>query len=161
MSLDLSQLSVLHVEDDYWVCQTVREFLPAFGVVDIGAVRDGYAGYDALRDFAADIFITDWVMAPMDGYEFTQMVRCAPDSPNPFVPIIMMTSRNLRDEVERARDICVTEYLVKPITAEGLRSKIVSVIESPREFIRGPHYFGPDRRRTHGLYGGADRRKVA
>ena len=68
-------------------------------------MRDGYAGYDALRDFAADIVITDWVMAPMDGYEFTQMVRCAPDSPNPFVPIIMMTSRNLRDEVERARDI--------------------------------------------------------
>ena len=124
-------------------------------------MRDGYAGYDALRDFAADIVITDWVMAPIDGYEFTQMVRCAPDSPNPFVPIIMMTGRNLRDEVERARDIGVTEYLVKPITAEGLCSKIVSVIENPRECIRGPHYFGPDRRQTHGLYGSADRRKVA
>lgn len=71
MSLDLSQLSVLHVEDDSWICQTVREFLRAFGVVDIRAVRDGYAGYDALRDFAADIVITDWVMSPMDGYEFT------------------------------------------------------------------------------------------
>ena len=149
------------VEDDPSIRLLLRDMLSVFGVEKIVTVSDGTKAFPELRQFPADIVITNWVMEPLDGLEFTRIIRNQPDSPNPFVPIIMMTSRNLRDEVERARDIGVTKYLVKPITAEGLRSKIVSVIENPREFIRGPHYIGPDRRRTHGLYGGADRRKVA
>lgn len=161
MSIDLSHLSILHVEDDVWICKVVREYLGAFGVVDIHAVRDGFAAYDALRDFAADIVITDCVMAPMDGFEFTQMVRSAPDSPNPFVPIIMLTSLNTADQVTRARDAGVTEYLVKPITALNLRRKIISVVENPRAFVRCPHYFGPDRRRAEKPVDGTDRRHAA
>lgn len=161
MRIDLSQLNILHVEDDGWICKVVREYLGAFGVTEILSVRDGFAAYDALREYAADIVITDWVMAPMDGFEFTQMVRSAPDSPNPFVPIIMLTSRNTADRVERARDAGVTEYLVKPITALNLRRKIISVVENPREFIRVPRYTGPDRRRAKQPVDGADRRRAA
>jgi CheY-like chemotaxis protein len=161
MSIDLSQLNILHVEDDGWICKVVREYLAAFGIVNIHAVRDGFAAYDALRDFAADIVITDWIMAPMDGFEFTQMVRSAPNSPNPFVPIIMLTSLNTTEQVTRARDAGVTEYLVKPITALNLRRKIISIVENPRAFVKCPHYIGPDRRRMAHPVDGTDRRRAA
>ena len=161
MPVDLSPLRILHVDDDSWTCNIVREFLNAFGIVDIRAVRDGHEAYAELAEFDADIVITGWVMAPIDGYEFAQMLRWAPDSPNPFVPIIMLTSRNTVDQVERARDVGISEYLIKPFTASGLRQKILSIVETPRRFVRAPQYFGPDRRRVDIPKFGAERRLAA
>jgi hypothetical protein len=51
--------------------------------------------------------------------------------------------------VEAARDAGVTEFLVKPITAHSLFSRIAEIIERPRAFVRCEGYFGPDRRRKN------------
>jgi DNA-binding response OmpR family regulator len=98
-------------------------------------------------------------MEPLDGIDFTRMVRTAPDSPNPFVPIIMLTSQGAYDRVQLARDIGVTEFLIKPVTANALYSRIGNVIQKPRQFVRVSEYFGPDRRRTIKDFRGEDRRE--
>ena len=59
-------------------------------------------------------------MKPMDGLEFTRRVRNDEHSPNPFVPIIMITGHTEKYRVEAARDAGVTEFLAKPITAQNL-----------------------------------------
>jgi DNA-binding response OmpR family regulator len=102
--------------------------------------------------------ITDWIMEPLDGIDFTQMVRSASDSPNPFVPIVMLTSNTSRDRVQEARDVGVTEFLAKPLTAKSLYNRLVMIIENPRQFIRTAIYFGPDRRRAVRKYQGVGRR---
>ncbi|MDA0664423.1 MAG: response regulator, partial [Proteobacteria bacterium] len=94
----------------------------------------------------------------LDGIDFTRMVRSAADSPNPFVPIIMLTSHTARTRVMEARDVGVTEFLAKPITANGLYTRIATIIEHPRQFVRKSVYFGPDRRRTIKDFMGMDRR---
>ena len=86
------------------------------------------------------------------------MVRTAPDSPNPFVPIIMLTAHSSLERVIQARDSGVNEFLTKPVTASGLYSRISTVIESPRQFVRASEYFGPDRRRTVKEFMGLERR---
>ena len=58
-------------------------------------------------------------MEPLDGLEFTRIVRNQPDSPNPFVPIIMLTSQGAFDMVQEARENGVTEVLVKPVKGAG------------------------------------------
>lgn len=45
-----------------------------------------------------------------------------------------------------ARDAGVNEFVVKPISAKSLFTRIQTVIEGPRPFVRPKHYFGPDRR---------------
>ena len=120
--------------------------------------KEGSKAYAELRHFPADIVITDWEMEPLDGIDFTRMVRTAPDSPNPFVPIIMLTAHSSMERVIQARDSGVNEFLTKPVTARGLYTRISTVIESPRQFVRASEYFGPDRRRTVKEFMGLERR---
>lgn len=158
MAYDLKRLNVLIIEDDPSMRSLLGDLLNAIGIKKIETAADGSAGYTALRHFPADIVITDWIMEPLDGVEFTKMVRTAPDSPNPFIPIIMLTSRNEMKDVVEARDSGVTEYLIKPVTANSLYSRIVMAIEQPRQFLRVSEYFGPDRRRTIKDFMGEDKR---
>ena len=82
-------------------------------------------------------------MKPMDGLEFTRDVRTRRDSPNPFVPIIMITGHTEKHRVEAARDAGVTEFLAKPITAQSLFSRIAEIVERPRAFVRCDSLFRP------------------
>jgi DNA-binding transcriptional ArsR family regulator len=49
--------------------------------------------------------------------------------------------------VAEARDVGVTEFLSKPVTARGVIERITRVVEHPRPFVKTTSYFGPDRRR--------------
>ena len=158
MAYDLERLNILLIEDDASMRALVRDILYTFGITNIQTAQDGSKAYAELRHFPADIVITDWVMEPLDGIDFTRMVRTAPDSPNPFVPIIMLTAHTSLRRVIEARDSGVTEFLAKPVTAKGLYSRMVSVIENPRQFVRASEYFGPDRRRSVKDFMGMDRR---
>ncbi len=136
----------------------IRDILYSFGISNIQTAPEGSKAYAELRHFPADIVLTDWEMDPLDGIDFTRMVRTSPDSPNPFVPIIMLTAHSSLERVIEARDVGVTEFLAKPVTARELYSRLVTVIEKPRQFVRASEYFGPDRRRTVKDFMGEERR---
>jgi DNA-binding response OmpR family regulator len=74
-------------------------------------------------------------------------VRKSAASPNPYVPIIMVTGHTEKHRIEAARDAGVTEVLAKPITAGNLIQRITEIVNRPRGFVRSGEYFGPDRRR--------------
>ncbi len=147
MSSDLSALRVLLVDDNKNMRAIVEAVLKSLGVRHMKHCRDGSEALDALRDFQADLAIVDFQMFPMDGVEFTRLVRQSPDSRNPYLPIIMCTGHAEEARVHEARDAGVTEFLVKPITAGSVISRVNAVIYKPRPFVRTEDYFGPDRRR--------------
>ena len=98
---------------------------------------------------------------PIDGVEFTRLLRNAPDSANPYLPVVMITGHSERSRVTQARDSGVNEFVVKPLTARALLGRLDSVIMRPRPFIRCKSYFGPDRRRkSDDAYGGPYRRNT-
>ncbi|MGY8961106.1 MAG: response regulator [Alphaproteobacteria bacterium] len=158
MAYNLELLNVLLVEDDQAMRALVCDILLAFHIQNVATATDGSRAYAELLHFPADFVITDWSMEPLDGIEFTKMVRTAPDSPNPFVPVIMLTAHTQRQRIMEARDCGVTEFLAKPVTVNSLYTRIVGIIEDPRPFVRTPSYFGPDRRRVSREFMGADRR---
>ena len=87
------------------------------------------------------------------------MVRTSPNSPNPFVPIIMLTGYTHVDHVRQARDAGVNEFLAKPVSVKAILTRLISVIEHPRPFVRTKYYFGPcRRRRVDDEYQGPERR---
>jgi CheY-like chemotaxis protein len=130
------------------------------GIRDVTEAAHGGSGLEVLRQRRADLVLSDMAMSPMDGLEFTRRVRNDEQSPNPFVPIIMITGHTERHRVEAARDAGVTEFLAKPITAHNLFSRIAKIVEQPRAFVRCDSYFGPDRRRRQiEDYAGPWRRK--
>ena len=140
-------LKALIVEDNAHMRALLRALLNSVGVMDIAEATNGRTAIDALRERRSDLVLSDMAMQPMDGIEFTRHVRNDERSPNPFVPIIMITGHTEKHRVELARDAGVTEFLAKPITAHNLFSRIAEIVERPRAFVRCGDYFGPDRRR--------------
>ena len=132
----------------------------AFGVLNIRSFPNGQSAYSALAGAEVDLVVVDWMMEPMNGIEFTEKVRLDADSPNPFLPIIMLTGYTDRLRVFRARDAGVTEFIAKPISPKSLYSRVSAVIDRPRPFVRAEDYFGPDRRRRVVEFRGADRRST-
>lgn len=158
MGYNLSKLRVLIVDDSKNMRMLVKTILNALGVQTVREAADGQTAMQELRAGPIDVAIVDWVMEPMDGLEFVRQVRTAEDSPNTFLPIIMMTGHTEKNRIFKARDSGVTEFLAKPITAKMLLLRLTNIIENPRPFVRAKGYFGPDRRRRSEDYGGPERR---
>jgi len=143
----LENLKALIVEDNSHMRALLRALLNSAGIKDIAEASNGQAAIELLRERKSDLVLTDLAMKPMNGIEFTRHVRNSEMSPNPFVPIIMITGHTEKYRVEEARDVGVTEFLAKPITAHNLFTRIAEIVERPRAFVRCNDYFGPDRRR--------------
>lgn len=146
MSVGLESLRVLLVDDNPHMRAIVGTILKGVGVRDLREAQDGADGLQTLRSWPADLAIVDFQMEPLDGVQFTRLVRNSPDSVNPFLPIIMMTGFADRNRVCEARDAGVTEMIAKPLTARAIMARIDAVIQRPRDFVRTPDYFGPLRR---------------
>lgn len=144
----LSALQVLLVDDNPHMRTIASAVLKSAGIRKVMEAADGGGALEMLRQHAFDLAIVDYKMFPLDGVEFTRLVRNSPDSVNPFLPIIMMTGHSGKERVYAARDAGVTEFLVKPITAKAVLDRIQSVIFKPRPFVKTEGYFGPDRRRV-------------
>jgi len=147
MSSGLESLHVLLADDNPHMRAIVAAVLHGVGLTQVRECGDGAEALKVLREWPADMAIVDFQMSPMDGVAFTRKVRNAPDSPNPYLPIVMMTGHSERSRVFEARDAGVTEFVAKPVTAKAVLDRIHAVIYRPRPFVRTPDYFGPDRRR--------------
>ncbi|MEO6338556.1 MAG: response regulator [Caulobacteraceae bacterium] len=144
---DLSSVRVLLVDDNQHMRAIVMAVLQGVGLTQVREARDGSDALESLRDWPADLAIVDFQMFPLDGVEFTRLVRNSPDSANAYLPIIMMTGHSERSRVMEARDAGVTEFVAKPVTAKAVLERINVVIYHPRPFVRSSSYFGPERRR--------------
>ncbi len=143
----LAEIEFLVVDDNEFARYITRDILKALGARSIEFAKDGAEALAMLKTISIDIVFLDWKMPVLDGIEFTRIVRNSDDSPDQFLPIIMMTGYSELSNVMYARDAGVTEYLIKPCSAAQMLSRIRSIIESPRSFVKTSKYFGPCRRR--------------
>ena len=157
----LSDIKILIVENDKKLAFLERDILTSFGFREIVVVYSGKEAIDLMYDTRFDILILDWEMSPMKGIDFIKFIRFDEESPDTFVPIIMVTGRAEREDVEIARDAGATEFIAKPFTVEDLRKRIISIIERPRKFVLAEEFHGHDRRRHRGEPpNGVERRKA-
>ncbi|MBU6235670.1 MAG: response regulator [Alphaproteobacteria bacterium] len=160
MPYDFGKLTVLVVEDSPPMLEVIVNALKYLGVGMVMQARNGESGYQQFVKNRPDIVITDWEMEPVDGLELIKWIRRDSQSPKRTVPIIMMTGYAASSRVSEARDKGITEFLVKPFTANELARRIAYVVDNPRDFVETPVFFGPDRRRRRSQdYQGPERRK--
>jgi two-component system chemotaxis response regulator CheY len=161
LSSGINKLSILLADDNAHMRAIVAPVLKSIGISAVREARNGAEALGVLREWEADVAIVDFRMEPVDGVEFTRLVRNSEDSANPYLPIIMLTGYADRTRVFEARDAGVTELIVKPVTAQAVIARLNAVIYHPRPFVRSEDYFGPCRRRTvNPNYRGPERRKA-
>lgn len=143
----LAHINILVADADSKVSTLLRRILSSLGFGAIYYARNGVEAFRIIKDKPIDIVITDWEMDPVNGIDFIRKVRTSKDSPNRRLPIIMLTGKAQKKNVEEARDAGITEFVVKPFTVRTLCDRIILVVEHPRNFILSKYYIGPDRRR--------------
>jgi YesN/AraC family two-component response regulator len=156
---DFGQLRVLLCDDSRHIRMLVRTFLQGFGIDAVYEAADATEGWRLFLDNKPDLVITDWHMPPTDGLDLVRRIRSDPDSPNPFVAVIMLTGYTELYRVKQARDAGVSVFLAKPVSAASLYKRLCAVVDDQRAFVRAEAYFGPDRRiPRRDLYDGHERR---
>ncbi len=145
--LKLKEIKILIADNDYNLGILLTNVLQRMGFKYVHYVQDTDGVKAALKRERKDILITEWQMKTGDGIELTKEIRRSPDAPIQFLPIIMLTARAERQDVEVARDAGVTEFVVKPFNSLTIYRRIQQVIDNPRGFMLVQQYIGPDRRR--------------
>ncbi len=143
----LMQTSVLVVDDQRFSRIILGDMLRGMGVQQVHMAEDGLEGIKQFKTWLPSLVITDWNMSKMDGLEFTKWIRTSEDSPNPEIPIIMLTANNQQEQITQARDAGVSEIIIKPIVPSNVVERLTSVIFNTRKFVDSSDYCGPDRRR--------------
>jgi two-component system, chemotaxis family, chemotaxis protein CheY len=143
----LGSFQLLLVDNDQRFLKLLRDILLTFGFNKIEFCNDSTSARSLVSVKRFDVILCDWNLMPQNGEAFVKMIRLDEKNPNIFSPIIVLSGRAEREHIEAARDAGATEFLAKPFTLQALRTRIISVIEGPRQFVFTPSFVGPDRRR--------------
>lgn len=165
---NLQRFKVLLVEDNGYVCQILKELLYDLSVGQVETANSGVDAIEIMKNATAsfgeggpfDMIISDMVMSPIDGLLLLKWVREGKDSPDRFVPFLMMSGAADDDKVKLARDKGVNEFLAKPFSASSVAEKVQALINRPRQFVATRSYFGPDRQRRRLLLDDVDDRRT-
>ncbi|MCR6629282.1 MAG: response regulator [Magnetospirillum sp.] len=146
VDIDLKPVNVLIIDDSRYARSFIKSALYSFGVRNVVEAGDGPAGIEMLREQKIDLVLVDYDMDPMDGVDFTRLVRSGAEVAVRDVPIIMVSGMAEMEKVVEARNAGVNEFLVKPVSADSLFRRVRNALVNPRPFVDSATYVGPCRR---------------
>ncbi|MBL0062628.1 MAG: response regulator transcription factor [bacterium] len=114
-------MKVLAVDDDRVTLLTLRRLLEKFGYEALTATN----GTEALKlflDHRPKMLVTDWMMPEMEGPTVVKTIRAFAESE--YTYIIMLTSRQDKDDMMAGMLAGVDEFLTKPIDPDQLRARL-------------------------------------
>jgi two-component system, chemotaxis family, chemotaxis protein CheY len=120
-------IKILVVDDFATMRKVIRNLLKQVGYENIAEAEDGVLALRVLKSQKVDLVISDWNMPNMTGLELLKSVRADEDLKT--TPFLMVTAEALQDNVIAAVKAGVSNYIVKPFTAEVLNEKITKILE--------------------------------
>lgn len=113
-------IRVLVADDSSTMCKIIIRSLQAVGINEATEAADGAEAVSMFTPGQFELVLTDWNMPNKTGIEVVQEIRAK----DPKVPIIMITTEAEKGRVMQAIEAGVSDYLVKPFTADTLRAKL-------------------------------------
>lgn len=122
----MSDLKILIVDDSPTMRRILVNTVQKAGYPNCKEAEDGKDGLAKLMAGNFDLLMTDWNMPNMNGLELTEAVRA--DDKLKGIPILMVTTRNMKEDIVNAIKIGVNGYIVKPFDAKTLNAKINEIL---------------------------------
>ncbi|MGO9139647.1 MAG: response regulator [Syntrophales bacterium] len=122
------KIKILVVDDFATMRKVIRNLLKQSGYENVAEAEDGVAAMSMLKSTKIDFVISDWNMPNMTGIELLKAVRS--DNDLSAMPFLMVTAEALKTNVVEAVKAGVSNYIVKPFTAEVLGEKIDKILEN-------------------------------
>ncbi len=123
----MDQIKFLAVDDSPTMRRIVVNTLKRIGYDDVIEAANGKDALAKLYSEKVDVVITDWNMPEMNGLEFVKAVKS--DENFKDLPILMITTRGVKDDILEAMRAGVSSYIVKPFSPQTLKSKIETILK--------------------------------
>lgn len=121
-------MKFLVVDDSPTMRRIVINALKSFGIEDIVEAEDGQDALTKMQQHKIDFVITDWNMPNMSGLDLTKTLRATEQWKN--IPILMVTTRGMKEDILQALQAKVNNYVVKPFTPQVLKEKILAILKT-------------------------------
>ncbi len=126
---EVMNLKFLVVDDSVTMRRIVINSLANLNYLDYVEASDGK---DALAKLESNpdinFVITDWNMPEMSGLELVKAIRS--DERFSELPVLMVTTRGLKNDIIEALKARVNNYILKPFTPQVLREKIEQILST-------------------------------
>jgi len=121
------ELKFLVVDDSVTMRRIVANSLKNLGYENIVEAVDGKDALTKLTaDSAINFIITDWNMPVVTGLELTKTIRS--EEKYAKLPILMVTTRGVKEDIIEALQAKVSNYIIKPFTPQVLKEKIDQIL---------------------------------
>ena len=121
------KMKILVVDDFSTMRRIVKNILKQLGYENIEEAEDGGHAFTKLKNGAFEFVVSDWNMPNTDGITLLKNVRNDPDLKT--MPFLMVTAEAEKEKVIEAIKAGVSNYVVKPFTAEILKEKMDKIFE--------------------------------
>jgi len=120
-------MRVLVVDDFSTMRRIIKNILRQLGFTNIIEADDGTTAWETLNKDKIDFVISDWNMPKMPGIELLRKVRGSEEFA--ALPFLMVTAEAQQENIIEAVQAKVSNYIVKPFTAETLGQKIDKIFD--------------------------------
>ncbi len=115
-------MKILVVDDFATMRRIVKNILQQLGFSNIEEAEDGQVALNRLKEGGIEMVISDWNMPNMMGIDLLRAVRA--DEKLKELPFLMVTAESQKENVVEAVTAGVSNYIVKPFTAETMEQKL-------------------------------------
>lgn len=122
----MADLKILAVDDSPTMRRIIVNTLKRAGFENVIEASDGKDALAKLKVETVNFVITDWNMPEMDGLALVSNIRS--DDKLKELPILMITTRSVKDDIVEALKAGVNNYIVKPFTPDTLKAKINEIL---------------------------------
>jgi CheY-like chemotaxis protein len=144
---DLKRLRVLIIDPNAYMRGVLADSLRRLQVTNIGAAPNALEGSTLGRTLKADLIFVDWDAGRTSGLQFTRDLRRGETGLPRETAVVMLANTIDHEQLMAARQAGINEFLLKPVSAQGVLSRMEEVVLRPRRFIVSRTYIGPCRRR--------------
>lgn len=119
-------VAILVVEDSFNIRSAMVRFLRENGYTTVHTAGDGQEALGVLRNEQVDLVVSDWDMPNVSGLDLLKRVRSM--APTKGIPFLMVTMKGTKQEILDAIQAGVSDYMVKPFSAQTLINKVNKIL---------------------------------
>jgi two-component system chemotaxis response regulator CheY len=122
-----TKMHVLVVDDFATMRRIITNVLKQLGYETILEAEDGAKALQIMETERVDFVITDWNMPQMSGLDLLMAIRASEDKKH--IPVLMVTAEAMQENIVKAAQAGVNNYIIKPFDAKTLGEKINKIFE--------------------------------
>lgn len=122
-----SNMKILVVDDMVTMRRIVKNILKQLGFANVEEAENGQEALQKLRADTYGFVVSDWNMPVMTGIDMLRAIRS--DEKLKATPVLMVTAEAQQSNLIEAVQAGVSNYIVKPFTAETMQEKIGKIFK--------------------------------